>query len=507
MLFSYFAILLSSVAALGWLSPRKEGRGSLVTALYLLAGLSLIGFLLSLWQPMLHPLFFSAGQLLGWAILLWGMSVNWRWLAPGLLAAALLSLWPPLVEQAAWGWGLAASIPFAVAYYSQPGHRQLNVPILAPTSRRRTRLRQVAGKLSPQQVESERPVLESLTDGILITGQEGLTVYVNQAMAAILGESSEALIGQPVTDLLSHLPMLNTVDVGRQLNQFEMNGRIIQGRMNIIYDREGSAQGTVAIMRDVTESSKARQVRDTFLATVSHELRTPLTSIKGYAAMLDSGSGDELNTNQRAFIDIIERNVNRMVQLINSLIFASTIKGGKLEYGAGQTDLSQLINQIAREMQPRAASLGIRITIDLDETRLQPIEMEPIHMSTILEELITNSTKFSKKGGEIHLQATMEYDEADELEFAVVSISDDGIGIAPDDQPNIFDEFYRPDIHETQIRSGGIGMGLTIVRGLIDAYNGRIWFQSTTDVGTTFTFIIPRHRPDVVSFDPPLPPA
>jgi PAS domain S-box-containing protein len=364
----------------------------------------------------------------------------------------------------------------------------------------------VTGELSPQQLESERPVLESLTDGILITGQEGLTVYANQAMAAILGEESEMLIGRPVTDLLSHLPMLSTTDKGRKLNQFEMNGRIIQGRMNIIYDRSGAAQGTVAIMRDITESFKARQARDTFLATVSHELRTPLTSIKGYVAMLDSSTGG-LNDGQRAFLATIQRNVNRMVQLINSLIFASTIKGGKLEYGAGRTDLVQLIDQIVREMQPRAAALGLRITVQLDEARLQPIEMEPMHMSTILEELISNSIKFSKQGGEIRIQATLEYDEADEFEFAVVGISDDGIGIDPEDQPNIFDEFYRPDVHETQIRSGGIGMGLTIVRGLVEAYNGRIWFQSTTGVGTTFTFIIPRHRPDTSSFDQPLPPA
>jgi PAS domain S-box-containing protein len=506
MLVSYSAILLSSVAAIGWLWPKREGQESLVMVLYLLLGLGGLGVLLSLWLPLLPALIFSGGQLLGWAVLLWWVGLDRRWLGAGLLIAALLSLWPPLVEQAAWGWGLAAAIPLTVIYFSRSGHRQLNVPILAPISGLRPRLRPVTGELSPQQLESERPVLESLTDGILITGQEGLTVYANQAMAAILGEESEMLIGRPVTDLLSHLPMLSTTDKGRKLNQFEMNGRIIQGRMNIIYDRSGAAQGTVAIMRDITESFKARQARDTFLATVSHELRTPLTSIKGYVAMLDSSTGG-LNDGQRAFLATIQRNVNRMVQLINSLIFASTIKGGKLEYGAGRTDLVQLIDQIVREMQPRAAALGLRITVQLDEARLQPIEMEPMHMSTILEELISNSIKFSKQGGEIRIQATLEYDEADEFEFAVVGISDDGIGIDPEDQPNIFDEFYRPDVHETQIRSGGIGMGLTIVRGLVEAYNGRIWFQSTTGVGTTFTFIIPRHRPDTSSFDQPLPPA
>lgn len=506
MLLSYLAILLSSVAALFWLWPKKAEPAPLITALSLLVGLSLLGAVLSVLLPALAWFWFSLGQLLGWLILLWGLAVDWRWAAAGLLGALLLSLWPPLVEQAAWGWGLAAAIPMAVAAQGQTARHRFHVPILAPSSRPRSRLHQVVGELSAGQLESERPVLESLTDGILITGQEGLTVYVNQAMVAILGESSETLLGRPVTDLLSHLPMLNTSSGGRQLNQFEMNGRIIQGRMSIVYDREGTAQGTVAIMRDITESFKARHARDTFLSTVSHELRTPLTSIKGYVAMLDSGSGSDLNDSQRTFIATIQRNVNRMVQLINSLIFASTIKGGKLEYGAGQTDLPQLIDQIVREMQPRAASLGLRIFVDLDEERLQPIEMEPMHMSTILEELITNSIKFSKQGSEIRIQATLEYDGTEALEFAVVSISDDGIGIDPEAQPNIFDEFYRPDIHEAQIRSGGIGMGLTIVRGLIEAYNGRIWFQSTTDVGTTFTFIIPRYRPDTSSFDHPLPP-
>jgi signal transduction histidine kinase len=244
-------------------------------------------------------------------------------------------------------------------------------------------------------------------------------------------------------------------------------------------------------LHDITDEFKSEQSKDNFLRTVSHELRTPLTAIKGYVELLSTGASGPLNDNQKMFTTTIQRNVNRMVQLINSLIFASSIKAGRLEHISGHTDLTQLIDQICRELQPTAAEDGQIIVTDVSK-QLQPLQVDPIHMATILEELITNSIKFNRPGGKIRVTAVPESAGGSNQAYVIVSVSDEGIGIALDDQAHIFDEFYRTTSEtNSHIRSRGIGIGLSIVRALVETYNGRIWFQSTPKQGSTFTFIIP----------------
>jgi two-component system clock-associated histidine kinase SasA len=187
-----------------------------------------------------------------------------------------------------------------------------------------------------------------------------------------------------------------------------------------------------------------------------------------------------------------------MVQLINSLIFATTIRSGRLEYGTGPTDLARLIDQLAREMQPKAAQSGQQITTELHEN-LAPIQADPMHMETIISELLQNAMKYNRQGGHIHVTALLEGNGSVASTFAVVSIRDDGVGIAAEDWDRIFEEFYRPDKSTSQVQAGGMGMGLSIVRALVEAYNGRIWFDSVPDQGSTFTFIIPINQPTEIS--------
>jgi signal transduction histidine kinase len=219
-----------------------------------------------------------------------------------------------------------------------------------------------------------------------------------------------------------------------------------------------------------------------------------LTAIKGYAELLQGGSAGELNKNQKMFLSTIQRNANRMVQLINSLIFASSAKSGRLDYKIGHADLRQLINQIVRELENMAQENQQRILVEVD-SRLQPIQADPIHLSTILQELIANSIKYNKPNGEVRIAAFLESEMDQEQKFAMVSISDNGIGIDIEDQSHIFEDFFRPDQLNVQVRAGGMGMGLSIVRALVEAYNGRIWFESTPGEGSIFTFIIPITQP------------
>ncbi len=346
--------------------------------------------------------------------------------------------------------------------------------------------------ITPSPLIEAQQILDLLADGVIFSDQDGMIAYANEAASHLIGIPTSAMIGRPITDLLTRLPLLSGSTA--KAAKFELNGRYLQGKAATVQMNDGSTQGILTTLHDITAEHEAEEAKSTFLSTVSHELRTPLTAIKGYVEMLASGAGGELNDNQRQFTTTIHRNVNRMVQLINSLIFASSVKSGRLEYISGHTDLGQLIPQISRELQPKAAEDGQQIKVDIDK-RLQPLQADPIHMATILEELITNSIKFNRPGGKVWVTAVPETSVESKQSFAVVSVRDEGVGITPDEQPHIFDEFYRAERTSAHVRATGMGMGLSIVRALVEAYNGRIWLKSVPDQGSSFTFIIP-HQPD-----------
>ncbi|MCB9420930.1 MAG: PAS domain-containing protein [Ardenticatenaceae bacterium] len=342
-------------------------------------------------------------------------------------------------------------------------------------------------------------ILEHLADGIIFSNQNGYISYANGAACMMVGRPISEIVGYPITDILTRLPLLASSADHTKSSRFELNGRYLRGKAVVLYNQSNEAEGILTTLHDITAEFELEQSKDSFLQTISHELRTPLTAIKGYVELLSTGASGTLNDSQKMFTTTIQRNVNRMVQLINSLIFASSIKAGRLEYITGHTDLTQLIDQISRELQPTAAEDGQKIVVEVAK-EIQPLHVDPIHMATILEELITNSIKFNRPGGTVRVTAVPDTMNGNAQTYIIVSVSDEGIGIDPADQSHIFEEFYRAT-HETEshIRTRGLGMGLSIVRALVETYNGRIWFKSTPGQGSTFTFIIPNQPAEEVT--------
>lgn len=502
MLVYYGLAFLISSATFIVLRRKEYEEQSFLRMLAGLIGLSLAGFVLSLFPIQMSPVIFLLLQFIAWVIFLWALSIGNRWIIGFVLAASLLFFVPAVPVLDILSWGLLTAVPLSAMLLHR---KQPVIPIFAPT--KTTTLQppeKVIGDTSLAAIHAQKPILECLTAGIISSGIDGVINYANQAAGVIVGIEPDELIDHPVTDILTHLPMLSSSwqqansknsASGMPVNSFELNGRVIQGRMTIIYDDKGTAQGTVAILRDITSEFYAERSRDNFLTTISHELRTPLTAIKGYVELMAGGTGGELNANQQMFLKTIQRNVTRMVHLINSLIFASAVKGGRLEFTSDHTNIPQLIHQISRELLPLAAENGQQITMDVNG-RLTNIQADPMHISLILEELISNAIKYNKHGGKIHIQAALQTDEANRNEFAIISVSDEGMGIPPEMQAAIFDDFFHPDTTETQVRAGGVGMGLSVVRSLIDAYNGRIWLESKPDKGSTFFFLLPVQQPE-----------
>lgn len=486
------ALVLATCAF--WLRREERGRSRFAYALYLLLlyeGLRLA----AVWGGLENARLFSLSQILPWAVLLLaGLALPWWTASLLILGVPLIFLYPSTASDAL-TWGMLPAIPLVTLIYLQ---RQRAFPIVAPrTSAPRTPAARVVNRLARHDVVAQRPILECIDDGVIVT-RESAVEYVNQAAAAIMGVDSEEVVEQPVAETMSWLPGRTATDREDGVptrSELELNGRIVQHQMSIVYDESGTVQGTVVVLRDVTDARRAEQAKATFLTTVSHELRTPLTAIKGYVELMQAGVGGDLTNEQQQFVQTIQRNVQRMVQLVNGLIFVASVKGERFSLPKQQANVRRLAQQIAREMEAAAGETGQRIKVDVEE-RLPPIQADPIHISTILQELVSNAIKYNQPGGTIRIDATLEVTDDKEQRFAAISVKDEGIGISPQDQLQIFDDFYRPDRRDEEVRASGLGMGLSIVRALVEAYNGRIWVESRPEAGSAFTFIIPTQQPD-----------
>ncbi|MBK9264469.1 MAG: response regulator [Polyangiaceae bacterium] len=242
------------------------------------------------------------------------------------------------------------------------------------------------------------------------------------------------------------------------------------------------------------EAQEANRVKDEFLGVVSHELRTPLNAILGWARMLRTGAVRE-GAQPRA-LEAIERNASHQARLIDDLLDASRITAGKLRLDATIVDLGQVVEAAIQSVSPGATAKGIRIQTTCESTSL-PVFADPSRLQQIVWNLLSNAIKFTPKEGAIDVRVLRDGDEG------LIRVSDNGRGIRADLIPHIFDRFRQGDGTLTR-NSGGLGLGLSIVRHLVEAHGGTVQAHSPgLDMGSTFTVRLPISKPKTIT--PPNP--
>jgi signal transduction histidine kinase len=228
------------------------------------------------------------------------------------------------------------------------------------------------------------------------------------------------------------------------------------------------------------QAEAANREKDVFLAIVSHELRTPLNAILGWAQILGKEPKD---TDQARAIEVIQRNAQTQAKLINDLLDAARIINGKLQLDMRPVNLASLLQEVATAMQPAAEAKGIRVEMALSVSEDACI-VDPDRMRQVLNNLLSNAIKFTPAGGTVRIVFAQQGDEAQ------IVVSDTGKGISPEFLPYVFERFRQRD--QADRRAGGLGLGLAIVRHLIELHNGVIQVESQGEgQGTTFTIRLP----------------
>jgi signal transduction histidine kinase/DNA-binding response OmpR family regulator len=249
------------------------------------------------------------------------------------------------------------------------------------------------------------------------------------------------------------------------------------------------AQRTADLARASVEAQAARlaaenanQAKNTFLANMSHELRTPLNSIINFIGFVVDGVFGPLTAEQHKFLSAALTSSEHLLGLINDILDLSKIDAGKLEFFPEPVPLVELLPAVLDSVAGLVGDKPLKLSLDMPPT-LPTVRADPARMRQILLNLLSNAIKFSEKGS-ITLKAQVGVDEV------VLSVSDTGIGITPEDQARIFAEFEQLDNSNTR-RAGGMGLGLAISKRLVELQGGQMWVESEPGVGSTFYFSVP----------------
>jgi signal transduction histidine kinase len=270
-------------------------------------------------------------------------------------------------------------------------------------------------------------------------------------------------------------------------DEFELkgSGRVFRGYTAPITDSDGSFGGRIWTLREVTADRELDRLRDSFVAAVSHELRTPLTSISGFLEMLRDEEAS-LGESGRMYLDVIRRSTDRLQRLVEDLLLVAQIEAHRLELVLVNVGLDDVAAAAVEAAQPSAADREVDLRLELDGG--PTVRADPDRMAQVLDNLISNAVKFTDAGGAVTVSVVKNG------AFARIAVTDTGVGIPIDEQGQLFSSFFRAST-ATRQAIPGTGLGLVIVRAIVEQHGGTVDLESREGKGTTVTVTLPIEAP------------
>lgn len=352
--------------------------------------------------------------------------------------------------------------------------------------------------------EKERvdSVIRNLAEGLLVVDKSGKVVLMNPAAERMLGMKQAEKAGKPVAEGLQEGQMVSMASgdlkdsedhVSKKVEVMSLNDqtkRVLQASTAVIENEDGHTVGMVSVLSDITRQKELDELKDKFVANVSHELRTPLVAIQKSLGLILEKELGEVNPEQKKFLDIAYRNIDRLSRLINDLLDVSKLEAGKMTLRPEPAPIKEMAQNIFSTMQTWVKDKKIQFKTELSDEKLM-LECDPDRMTQVLTNLCGNAIKFTPEGGTITVDAkTVSDPKLSPGECIEIGIRDTGIGIAPEDCGRIFQKFEQVSLAQPQGVSS-TGLGLTIVKEIVELHGGRIWVESEVGKGSRFVFRVP----------------
>ncbi len=363
--------------------------------------------------------------------------------------------------------------------------------------------------LRKEQEEASRSqaILEAVADGVLVTDADNNVTFLNKSAERILHLSAEQVLDKSLEDFIglfgrAAATWMQTIRRWSEnpasyrpgdtyAEQIELEDkRIVQVHLAPVM-LQNDFLGTVSIFRDITHEVEVDRLKSEFVATVSHELRTPMTSIRGYADILLMGAAGPLNENQTHFLQIIKNNTERLNILVNDLLDISRIEAGRVALSPQPLDVRKIAEDVLADILRRSQEDNKPMAISLNAPHELPrIFGDAERVRQILSNLVDNAYNYTPAEGQIRVRIHVNQDNE-----VQVDVSDSGVGVPIEEQNRIFERFYRGE-HPFVLATPGTGLGLPIVKQLVEMHNGRIWMESKgiPGEGSTFSFTLPIYQ-------------
>jgi two-component system phosphate regulon sensor histidine kinase PhoR len=328
-------------------------------------------------------------------------------------------------------------------------------------------------------------ILAGMAEGVVVTDAQRTIVLANPAASSILGARPE-LLGSSLESAVVDPALRRFIAEGTSGNEVhESEVETALGKSIAIYVRPltsgSSGGGSVTVLRDMTRMRHLLTLRRDFVANVSHELRTPVAAIQGYAETLLAQTADPATARQ--FLEIIHRQSERIGALVADLLTLSELQAKPNEEVARETvDLGSLASNVIETLRGGALTKDARIEIEVaDEARALG---DPMGLEQVIQNLVSNALKYGKREGMVRVRGVRSGGRV------VLTVSDDGPGIAREHLPRLFERFYRVDAGRSR-EQGGTGLGLAIVKHLVESMGGTVDVESELGRGTTFRVELP----------------
>lgn len=349
----------------------------------------------------------------------------------------------------------------------------------------------LAHKLTQACSGSSYQLLDALPEGVAAVDRSGTITYANAVLAAICGRAnSSEMHGRSLSAELGVDDMLaqqinNITSVQQSIVEWSMttetSTRTLRGERRPVVNGDGHTC-FVWIIRDVSQQRLAESMREKFLAAATHEFRTPLANIRAYSESLDMGD-DFDRENRKKFYNVIQSESIRLSQLVDDLLDISRIQAGALALDLHETDLGRLIEEASGKLQGQMREKDLQFRVELPP-KFPKASLDKGKLSAALVNLLGNAAKYTPAGGRVTFRVDI---TSENIQF---SVTDTGIGIAPDELHSVFDRFFRSS--DDRVRGiSGSGLGLALAQEIARLHGGDITVESTLNVGSTFRMSIP----------------
>ena len=352
---------------------------------------------------------------------------------------------------------------------------ELNMTLENRVKERTEKLQQLVHQVRSEKMKTER-ILHEIDDGVIVLDQNGKTIMINPAARLMLMKEDHKEPENAAADCHEYSDIEKVL-----LDNFGNSN--LKAKSFPLRDNEGLLLGKIIVIHDVTHYMEVDRLKSEFVSHVSHELKTPLTSIKGYVDNLRDRIVGDLNERQEEYLERVGKNTDRLIRMIDDLLNISRIESGKMTLNFSNLIMSELIEEVSRGLRPLATQKKIEMSFmksDGDDHVMA--DRDKIEQAVI--NLVNNAILYTPPGGKVMIY--MEHDQG----YIKTCIRDTGVGIPTEEQPLIFDRFYRLE-KDSILEPRGTGLGLYITRNVIEMHGGKIWVTSEVGKGSEFTFTLP----------------